>query len=69
VSLLPRGTVWPWCSVIAPPEGWDFLPTSATYGSAVPLGIYALRDHDEYPRLPEDVVAGLHPSKQGSLFR
>jgi hypothetical protein len=71
VPGIPAGTVWPWCAVIPPPEGWDFLPTSMLYASAYPLGIVALVDHDKPPALPQDVLARISPrqSKQGRYIR
>ncbi len=56
---IKRGTVWPWTALLPPPEGWEFLPTSSAYLSHTPLAIYAVRDHDGPPVIPEDQLQAI----------
>lgn len=56
MSVVRRGDVFVWSSLIPPPEGYQFLPHSMRYGRHEPLGIVSLREHDEPPRVPESML-------------
>lgn len=51
-----RGTVWPWVTLIDPPDGWEPLPNKTRFLISYPIGIVATRDHDEPPSLPEQYI-------------
>lgn len=54
----PRGTVWPWPSLIDPPDGW-VLADSRKFGILMTVSIVATRDHEGPPRMTEEQVASI----------
>jgi hypothetical protein len=65
----PAGTVWPWNSMLEPPEDWDFVPNSKVYAFACPLPIVAVRDTDVPPSLTAKQVEYLRSHRMLGVER
>lgn len=53
---ISQGTMWPWYSCVEIPEGWAALPYKPRYLSFHPIGIVALRAHENPPVVPNRIL-------------